>query len=77
MIKRITLDGGKDVPVDGDIGHIHDLDELFATDLKTFHLERMSDGYWWMRLEFEKGRNLVVNLATRRGAKILGSVESE
>ena len=29
------------------------------------HLEQMDHGHWWMRIEFPKGRSIVVNFTSR------------
>ena len=52
------------------------LDEVFVQRPRTFHLEQMSDGAWWLRLDLEDGRGVVVWLTTRNErAHITGGAE--
>lgn len=63
-LDRITFPGGE-------------LDEVCLTDVAFFHLERMDDGAFWLGLTDAEGHTLHINLATRRGAYIVGRVMDE
>jgi hypothetical protein len=54
-----------------------ELDEVVAHNVASFHLERMNEGHWWMRLDFPDGRSLDINLSTRQPGrtKIDGTAE--
>ncbi len=41
------------------------LDEIVRTDVKSFHLERMSGGHVWIGLEMNNGELLHINMTTR------------
>ena len=49
-----------------------ELDEVFAADVKHFHLEQLSDGVWWIGLDFADGTTDHITLSTKRGAKVSG-----
>lgn len=51
-----------------------ELDEICLTDVAHVHLERMDDGHIWIGLTSAEGHSLHINLATRRGAYIVGRV---
>lgn len=53
------------------------LDEVVARDVKTFHLERMSDEGWWMALYLKDGTTYHVNLVGNKGTKVEGWVEKQ
>lgn len=61
---RITFPGGE-------------LDEVCLTGVAHFHLERMDDGHIWIGITDADGHTIHINLATRRGAYIVGRVENE
>ena len=52
------------------------LDEVVVRDAANFHLERMGEGAWWMRITRESGEAVVVNLWSERG-RIVGRAENE
>lgn len=49
------------------------IDEIVATGVNV-HLERMSDGAYWLSIERD-GQRQTVTLATRRGALIVARTE--
>ncbi len=53
------------------------IDEIVATKIKSFHLEQMSNGHWWMGIERKDGQQLMVNLFNKRDANITCNAQSE
>lgn len=53
------------------------IDEIVASDVKSFHLEQMDTGFWWMAIERKDGQRLTINLFNKRNATITCSAESE
>ena len=54
------------------------LDEVVASGIQHFHLERMDEGFWWMALNFNDGTEITVHLTTARPSrtKIEGMAEA-
>jgi hypothetical protein len=56
-------------------------DEVFIDEgqVKFFHIERMDEGAWWMRLDLVDGRAVVIHLVSKNQEKIPveGFVEEE
>lgn len=46
------------------------LDEVWFKRAEFVHLEQMDDGHWWLRVDMADGQAVVVNLWTKRNARI-------
>lgn len=63
--------------VSNDPGKAPHLDEVVVRDAMFFHLEQMDDGHWWMEILRSNGHTVVVNLSTKRNARIRGIAEED
>lgn len=53
------------------------LDEVCVKHAEFVHLEQMDDGYWWLRIDKPDGSAVVVNLWTKRNARIHARAERD
>jgi len=51
------------------------LDEVVASNPKSYHLEQMDTGAWWMCIDMADGTAIHVNLWTRENRRILARAE--
>lgn len=40
------------------------LDEMVVNNVKSFHIERMNDGHYWLKLTIEDAPDIVINITS-------------